>query len=267
MAPIPVAPWAPPDAPWVCHGERSSGATVYHVGEKPLYYVKTTPPRHQDDHRFNPADEATRLQWLASHGLPVPEVVALGANDDLQWVVTRAMPGRPAARRWKPDERWRVIEVVADAARMVHALPVAQCPFERRLADVIYQAKVSNELGAFDREDVDTAHEGWTAQQLWDELSRMPVPVEDDLVVCHGDLCLDNVLIDPETLTLAGIIDVDRVGVSDRWMDLSLALYNIGKDDVWGYGPAYAEHFLARYGIRAVDQHKVTYFQLLDEFL
>jgi aminoglycoside phosphotransferase len=266
MMPIPAAPWAPASAPWVSHGARSSGATVYHVGEPPLFYVKTTPPRHRDDHRFNPADEAARLQWLAGHGIPVPEVVALGAGDAIEWVVTRALPGRPAARRWKPDERWRVIEVVAEAVRMIHALPVEQCPFERRLADLIHQARVSNDLGAFDGDDVDPQHLGLSAQELWDKFDALAVPPENDLVVCHGDLCLDNVLVDPGSLTLAGIIDVDRAGVADRWTDLALALYNIGHDDVWGYGPAHAEYFLERYDI-AADQYKVTYFQLLDEFL
>lgn len=266
-AAAPVISWRVKDARWVCLGERSSGATVYRVGEDPTYYVKTTPTRHPDDHRFNPAREAERLRWLADHGLPVPEVVAVGIDDDLEWVVTKALPGRPAAGHWTPEERWRVIDVVADAARTLHSLPMPDCPFERRLSHLLKEAEASIKLGAVDLDDVDTAHEGWTAQQLWEELCRRPVPVEDDLVVCHGDLCLGNVLIDPDTLRLAGIIDVDRVGVADRWLDLSLALYNIGADDVWGYGPAHAGHFLQRYGNTTVDHDKMTYFQLLDEFL
>jgi len=266
-APISVAGWGNKSDQWVCLGERSSGATVYSVGAEPCFYVKTTPPRHPDDHRFSPAREAERLRWLSEQGLPVPEVVALGCNDELEWVVTRRLPGRPAARHWNPDERWRVIDVVAEVASTLHGLPVEQCPFERRLAQLVHQARVSMSLGALDLDDMDQSHEGWTAQQLWDELSRLTPPPEDDLVVCHGDLCLDNVLVDPETLTLAGILDVDRAGVADRWTDLALALYNIGQDDVWGYGKPHAEHFLRRYGCTTVDQDKLTYFQLLDEFL
>lgn len=267
VAPIPVTSWGAEKAPWVCLGERSSGATVYRVGDKPAFYVKTTPHRHRDDHRFNPSREAERLKWLAAHGLPVPEVVALGADDKLQWLVSKELPGRPAASHWQPDERWRVIDVFADVARQFHALPVSDCPFERRVADLIKQAKVSSELGALELDELDHTHQGWTAEQLWDELKRIPIPVEDDLVVGHGDLCLDNVLVDPETLTLTGIIDVDRGGVADRWLDLSIALYNIGADDVWGYGPAHAERFLRRYGMTSIEQSKLKFFQLLDEFL
>lgn len=266
-APVPVATRELRNAPWVCLGERSSGATVYRVGEGPTWYVKTTPPRHDDDHRFNPVWEADRLRWLAGHGLPVAEVVEIDANDDLAWVVTTALPGRPAGARWPAAERGRVIDVMADAAVALHALPVADCPFERRLADLLNLAEASVKLGAVDLDDVDAAHEGWTAEQLLAELRRMPVPPEDDLVVGHGDLCLGNVLIDPGTLTLTGIIDVDRVGVADRWLDLSLALYNIGEDDTWGFGPAFADRFLRRCGIATVDQHKVTFYQLLDELM
>ncbi len=269
MDAVPVIGWHAEGAQWECLGERSSGATVYRVsyGDKPAYYVKTTPPRHADDHRFNPAWDAQRLTWLAERGLPVPEVVTVGADERLRWIVTTALPGRPAAGRWTAEQRWRVIDVFADVARTLHALPVAGCPFERRLAELVRQARAAIEIGAVDLDDVDSAHRGWTAQQLWDKLSATPVPDEDDLVVCHGDLCLDNVLVDPDTLTLTGIIDVDRLGVADRWHDLSLALYHIGADERWGFGPAHAERFLRRYGDLPPDHRKMAYYQMLDEFL
>lgn len=268
----PAIPWNVPGARWACLGERSSGATVYRVsyGDEPVYYVKTTPPRHRDDPRFDPAGDADRLSWLSKRGLPVPEVVAAGTGDQLCWIVTTALPGRPAAGPWTHEEQLRVIDVFADAARALHALPVGECPFERRQADVVRQARAAIELGAVDLDDVDTAHENWTAQQLWDKLSATEVPPEDDLVVCHGDLYLDNVLIDPQTLTLSGIIDVDRLGIADRWHDLSLALYSIGcvsagrsRDE----GPAFAERFARRYGGITPDHRKMAYYQMLDEFL
>jgi len=41
-----------------------------------------------------------------------------------------------------------------------------------------------------------------------------------DLAVCHGDFCLPNVVLDPETLVVTGILDVGRLGIADRHLDL-----------------------------------------------
>jgi aminoglycoside phosphotransferase len=270
-APVPVAARSVRDGRWSCVGTRSSGATVYRVDRRvdgrPDFYVKATAPREPDDPRFQPAGEADRLRWLSDQGLPVPEVVEVSGNGECQWLVTTALPGRSAAGNWGQEERLRVVDVVADVARAVHSLPVAECPFDRSLSVLLGQAKVAVRAGAVDLADVDDDHRGWTAQELLDELTSSPPPAEDDLVVCHGDLCLDNVLIAPETLSLAGIVDAGRVGIADRWLDLSVAVNDIGADEKWGYGPADADRFLRRYGIADIDRRKLAYYQLIDEFM
>jgi aminoglycoside phosphotransferase len=265
---VPVASAEVGRGRWAHVTSRSSGTTVYRVEGRHCFYVKSTPPwEHPDDPRFNPAAEAERLRWLAGQGLPVPEVVEVGGDGESVWLVTTAMPGRPAAARWSPEDLPRVVDVVADVARAVHALPVARCPFDRRLPALLAEAAVAVRFDAVDLDDVDAAHHGWTARQLLDELRRTPAPPEDDLVVCHGDLCLDNVLVAPDTLSLAGLIDVGRLGVADRWLDLSIALNHIGEDTDWGYGPRHADRFLRRYGIQEIDHAKVAYYRLVDEFM
>jgi aminoglycoside phosphotransferase len=269
-APVPVASRSVRNGRWSFVGVRSSGATVYRVDSRvdgrPDFYVKATPPRDPDDPRFQPAAEADRLRWLSDQGLPVPEVVEVSGDGECQWLVTTALPGLSAAGNWTPAERSRIVDVVAEVARSVHSLPVAECPFDRGLSVLLGQAEVAVGAGAVDLADVDTDHLGWTAQELLDELNSSPPPAEDDLVVCHGDLCLDNVLIAPETLSLAGIVDAGRVGTADRWLDLAVAVNDIGTDEKWGYGAADADRFLRRYGAD-IDERKLAYYQLIDEFM
>ncbi|MFI5617672.1 phosphotransferase [Streptomyces sp. NPDC051567] len=47
-----------------------------------------------------------------------------------------------------------------------------------------------------------------------------------DTVVCHGDLCLPNIVLDPQTLKVSGFIDLGRLGLAGRHADLSLLLTN-----------------------------------------
>ena len=106
-----------------------------------------------------------------------------------------------------------------------------------------------------DLDDLDEERRGWTLDRLVAELLATR-PADEDLVVCHGDLTLDNVLFDPDTGRATGLIDAGRLGVADRWMDLALATRSLG--------PA-ADRYLARYGI-APDPAKLAFYRLLDEF-
>ena len=70
-----------------------------------------------------------------------------------------------------------------------------------------------------------------------------------DLVVCHGDACLPNFLADPDSLQVTGMIDVGRLGVADRHLDLALAVRSMSDTTLNpSYGSAAAEAMLAAYG-------------------
>lgn len=47
-----------------------------------------------------------------------------------------------------------------------------------------------------------------------------------DTVVCHGDLCLPDIILDPQTLDVSGFVDLGRLGLADRYADLALLLAN-----------------------------------------
>lgn len=255
---------------WECVAARSYGTAVYRVTGPHTYYVKATASRDPDDLRFSPAGEAARLGWLGGQGFPVPEVVEVGASAELAWLVTTGIEGRPAALPWRPADQGTVLDVVADLARGLHSLPAGHCPFDRTLAATLPRIRAGALAGRVDLDDLDEAHAGWTAQQLLDELDATPAPreEEEDIVVCHGDLSLDNILIAPGTLSLAGILDAGRLGRADRWLDLSIVLRNLGGEcPGWDPGPRHTGRFLRRYGLAGIDEHRLGYYQLLDELI
>ncbi|MBB5790941.1 APH(3') family aminoglycoside O-phosphotransferase [Jiangella mangrovi] len=197
--------------------------------------------------------EGARLIWLAAHGIPAAEVLECGPG----LLVTAEVPGRPAAGDWPPEARDRVVDALAELTRALHALPVGECPFDRRLA-VTMPAALSAEV---DLDDLDDERHGWTRDQLVAELLATR-PASEDLVVCHGDLGTLNVMVDPSTFEVTGVVDAGSLGVADRWLDLAIATRSL-EGRVGGDGAS--ARYLRSYGVE-VDAEKLTFYRLLDEF-
>lgn len=70
------------------------GGLTFRVGDR---YVKWNPRRTGIDLER----ERQRLEWIATRH-PAPRVLASGADDDAQWLVTAALPGEPAV-----GDAWR----------------------------------------------------------------------------------------------------------------------------------------------------------------
>ena len=129
-------------------------------------------------------DERARMAWLAPRH-PVPEVLDFGRDDHGQVLVTRALPGTGAVTdEWRARPR-EAVRAIAEGLRMLHALPVSDCPFVC----------------------------AWAAGG--------EIPVED-LVVVQGDPCAPNTIIGPDA-RFAGHVDLGSLGSADRWADLAVA--------------------------------------------
>ncbi|GIF72854.1 hypothetical protein Asi02nite_23720 [Asanoa siamensis] len=141
--------------------------------------------------------------------------------------------------------------------RDLHALPVADCPFDRRLAVTIAEAEGVARAGRVDIEALDAARAGWSAERLLAELHATRPRAAEDLVVGHGDPCRPNILFDDRG-RVTGVLDVGRLGVADRHNDLAIATRNLGAR----WSPA----LLAAYGLPAPDPARIAFYRLLDEF-
>jgi aminoglycoside phosphotransferase len=71
-----------------------------------------------------------------------------------------------------------------------------------------------------------------------------PEPPTDRIVVCHGDPCTPNTLIGADR-RWSGHVDLDAMGVADRWADIAVATMALG----WNYGPGWEPLFHRAYGL------------------
>ncbi|MBS1675615.1 MAG: aminoglycoside 3'-phosphotransferase [Actinobacteria bacterium] len=199
---------------------------------------------HTDDGRFikwgprqletTMRDEAERARW-ASAWTRVPMVRAQGEDGAHEWLVTTALPGLSAV-----DPHWiarpeTAVRAVGAALRRLHdALPVAECPWSWGVDERIRNAAARGVI---------------VPERLRD------APPIDRLVVCHGDACVPNTLLDDAGRGFAHV-DLAALGTADRWADIAVA----SMSTTWNYGPGYEDLLIEAYGVDP-DRDRLAYYR------
>jgi kanamycin kinase len=220
----------PVRAVWV----NGDGGVTFRLGSgMPAEFVKVADAATTDF-----ATEAARLRWAAPH-LAVPPVLGFGVDPspagDVAWLRTGALPGLSAVHpRWLAAPA-AAVRALGAGLRVLHdRLPVRSCPFD------------------------------WSAIGRLDKLPPIrraglgePPPI-DRLVVCHGDACSPNTLIDDDG-RCCGHVDFGELGVADRWADLAVATLSLG----WNYpGRSWEAELFSAYGVHP-DSVRIDYYRRL----
>ncbi|WP_083880759.1 APH(3'') family aminoglycoside O-phosphotransferase [Nocardia araoensis] len=252
----------PSDCRWEPVGGGESGAEVYRSADGARY------AKCVDSAQVAAlALERDKIVWLGGNDIPGPEVLDWRADDDGACLVTAAVPG-VAADAVPVRTLTRAWEAIADAVRRLHDLPTEACPFDRGLARMFAMAQDVVVRGAVHTEFLPEEQQGTPPTVL---LTRLAGELESrmtrefaEAVVCHGDLCLPNIILDPDTHTVAGFVDLGRLGIADPYADIALLLANARES--W-QDEGLAEHadrtFAARYGID-LDADRQRFFLHLD---
>jgi kanamycin kinase len=211
---------------------NGDGGLTFQLGTGPQRrFAKWAPANSQLTLRA----ETERCRWAASY-TTVPQVVEFGENADGAWLVTEGLPGENAITpRWKAQPH-RAATAAGQGLRRLHdTLPASECPFDWSVTTRLARAERA----------------GLSVAALQD-----PPPV-DKIVVCHGDPCVPNTLID-DSGHCSGIVDLGSLGTADRWADIAVATMSLD----WNYGPGWQGSFLQAYGLK-LDHERTTYYRNL----
>lgn len=192
------------------------GLTFEAVGFGKHRFIKWG-PRNEE---FSLSDEAERMTW-ASQWITVPEVIDHGGDETHEWLITTALDGLSAVHpRWVKEPAVAV-RAVGEGLRAMHdSLPVEQCPWD------------------------------WSVST-----NGIEFPEVDRLVVCHGDPCCPNTLLDAHGSWL-GHVDLSQLGRADRWADLAVASMNTA----WNYGPGWEDALIEAYGVEP-DRERLAFYR------
>ena len=202
--------------------------------------------------------ERERLDWLSGR-LPVPQVLGYATENGREFLLLSEVPGIDTSSSALDMESLDVVRLLARGLRMVHEVPIRECPFDMTLEQVIPLTERNVELGLVEVADFDSERAGGSPGALFQVLVATR-PTSEDLVFTHGDYCLPNILVDDGEIT--GFVDMGRAGVADRYKDIALAVRSIRRNN----GDAFVQPFLDEYGVHNSDAGKIEYYMLLDEF-
>jgi aminoglycoside 3'-phosphotransferase II len=223
------------------------GAALFRIAhdDAPSRYLKIG----QDKVAAALRHEIERTAWLAQRGVRVPAILRVDDRPEQVAVLMEAVPGVSADAISLPAPR--LVDSLARALAALHALPLADCPFDESLAVRLARAAA---VVAADEVDVDAfepRNRGIAPAALLAGL--MADQPAEDIVVVHGDATLSNIIVDNG---FVGFVDCGNAGRGDRYLDLAILTADIEGH----YGPQAAARFAQAYGQRAWDDRKARFY-------
>ncbi|MGO9876962.1 MAG: phosphotransferase [Acidimicrobiia bacterium] len=219
---------------------------------EPVQFLKVV----QSGHYPTALDEAGRLRWARAY-LPVPEVIGSGSDGTVDWLITVELGGVDASRHRLKADPVRLVPILARGLAAFHAAAsVPACPYDFRVATSLAHVGRRVRHGIANPKDLHAEHAHLTLDAALAELERL-APASEDLVVCHGDYCFPNVLLD-EQGRLTGYVDLGELAVADRWWDVTVGAWST----TWNVGPGWEHLFYESYGIEP-DEQRITFNRLL----
>jgi kanamycin kinase len=199
--------------------------------------------------------EAARMVWAAAY-LPVPRVVALEQRGTTTVLLTDVLGGSDAT-----DDTWRsdlprLVRGLGRGLRAFHeAVGEEWCPFRFDVATALEHVERRVRADDIHPSGFHAEHAHLSPAEALAELVTT-APDAEDLVVCHGDYCPPNVLL--QEFAATGYVDLGELGVADRWWDVAVGGWSVG----WNYGAEFEPLFYESYGIEP-DAGRIRFFRLL----
>lgn len=204
--------------------------------------------------------EVTNYQFLTDV-INVPKIYEFEKVDDTYYLLMSEIKGKMLYELLVDDIEDTII-TYASVLKQLHSVSIEKYPIE---FDLISEVKsIKERLSTIDLDNFEFENQQQGIEKTYEKLLEY-FPKERDIVLCHGDYCMPNIIVDKHF----GLIDMARARLDDRYQDIALALRslkfnieNINKE----YTQEYENLFLNTYGIDEIDEQKRIFYYLLDEF-
>lgn len=214
-------------------------------------------------------DETVEMMHWLEGKLPVPKVLCYEKDSEHQFLLMSKVQGKMACDKEILEHPQELIHELAEALKMLWSVDVSNCPRKRDIDVKLKEAQYRVENNLVDVNSVDPATfepNGFKdPYHLLNWLENNKPTYEP--VLSHGDFTLPNIFIDNGKFT--GLIDLDDVGIGDKWGDIALCYRSLKWNSEGVYGDKISpnldpEMLFDTLGIEP-NWEKIRYFILLDE--
>ncbi|GAA0375678.1 APH(3') family aminoglycoside O-phosphotransferase [Bacillus horti] len=246
------------DATWQQSQVGHSGTDVYKLtklADAESAYLKIAKDNNDQESLRRDVEV---LHWLEGK-LPVPQVYAYFEDIDNGYLLMSEIKGQHGATQELLENPELLVRCYADGLRDIHSIAIENCPFNQSVEVKVELANKRVQLGLVDEGDFEEEYKGFSVEKLFTQLKKTR-PTTEDIVFTHGDYCLPNLIIQENEVS--GFIDLGRAGLADRYQDIALAVRSLKHNNLGQW----VDSFLDCYGLQSIDQEKVKFYILLDEF-
>lgn len=209
--------------------------------------------------------EAENFEWLQQY-TRVPRIYATGKVEQYYYVIMEKLPGVMMQEEFHTCSPEEIVVQYAKLLKQFHSIESTGLPHNHSLKDKLVVAKRNVENNLVREQYFERELRHLSAREVYAQM--LVYKSSEDLVLCHGDFCFPNIIINQHQLS--GFIDIMGIGICDRYLDLAIALRSL-RYNFELYGHCFKEEdqtlFLQEYGIQEVDMKKITFYILLDELL
>lgn len=212
---------------------------------------------------FDVIEEAKNFEWLQQY-TKVPKIYDTGCIENYYYIIMEKLPGIMFQELFTTVSLKEIVIQYAKLLKEFHTIDYKGLPYNHDLQyklKVVKENIVTNKVRPqyFERE---LQHlDSQTMYQKMLEYQR-----EEDLVLCHGDFCFPNIIMNNNQLS--GYVDIMGIGICDRYLDVSIAMRSLRYNfELYKhvFTKEYQTLFLDTYGIKEVEQDKLIFYILLDE--
>lgn len=197
-------------------------------------------------------------QWLYGK-VPVPEIVFYTNLAECEWLCMQELKGHTLEYYIDKWDAKAIVRRYARSLQLLHSLPLDEQALVQNLDDRITSAQYNLENNLIDPAELEPENRHCKPEELFEKLLQLK-PSDSEPVFTHGDYCFDNVIFDDDQLS--GFIDLGNGGVADKYQDIALAVRSIHSE----WNEDLVALFFETYGLKEINQRKLAFYQLLDEF-
>lgn len=261
-------------------GTRSSVWRATFEDDRPDLALKTAidandgTPAQREESRMLIGQEIDRLTWLATHmthpglGFPTREAVD-DSHGPRPVLVTRWLEGKTDPRLLRSPSH--AMDVIGRSLASLHEstrhVDLGTCPFDSSMDALLHRCEQRVAAGLVDTKSLRDPFDHFTPNELLTRaqlLASRTRPMEDaDRVLVHGDLCISNIIFDPQYSTVVGAVDWTHAGVGDRHFDLAVTARSMARN----FSGEVLPDLFAAYGLDEPDLVRIEAYALIEELL